>query len=935
MSRRAIAIWCASLAFSVSAGAQRLADVPRARPFPTDVTGVAPTRLAALVASGVPRGLVTVLVPLPPSLQDADEVSFEVRMSGQMEVLGRLVGVISSRGAQARPIVLTMRVPAEADAGTLAAAEVLFRASDGREMLVPILVQVSLVREVSVTGPREMRGLRSGDRVELAYRLFNAGNGPDTLRIDLDSPRGWTARAVPSGVVIVPPRRPLEVVVHVSVPPTTNVGDYPLIVQALDVHTGELVASAFSTLGLTGRGGSAAGLVLRSTVASTATSQGNANFTGFMLEGPVAAGAFLRAQLNGAVGGSGMQVQGLTSVGASNVPFSATLSGQWWDVAAGNTGTQLSELTGVNVTGVGVSATADGERWGGRLIAARPAVGADVNGSLGGLAVSRHTNIGQLSASVAQLTENGGAAFGRELQAVGLELLSSPLPSIALQSAVAQRSFVGGSGLGYLIGTTHTGERSRATVRYAHAPGGSAAFARSTDEVQFDVARELTRRLSVDAAYTAAQDASNVFSASSSGSWGMGSRFALTPSTMLSLRVSETSFDVRTKASTIGGFGARDQNVEAGWDWRSGVTSVSVDAGAARIERSTQLADGRASTAVAQQRTLRGTVSHPTERFGTFDGSAGLDFTEAGVGIPGRAYTVSTRWSGVPFSIGDRQVRMNADAMYQKLGGLQSALVTRATAIVGLPLGLEMAVSGERNPFFRDERGRAGWIGALRLSASTKVFTPKALGPVGVVFEDANLNGRRDDGEVGVAGVVVRRGDARATTGRDGTYRLPASARGRTRLDQASIPIGLIAHPLLAADALERLDIPVLPTGRVTVSLALVADEDGRVPQVSLEPAVVVLKDATGFEWVGRKSSPTTAEFDGIPVGRYELSVNVTRLTETLRPPVGQVVDVESRAPQQVRAELRGRIIRRFVPGGQSGNPVPPRAGGVPPKGSQ
>jgi hypothetical protein len=401
--------------------------------------------------------------------------------------------------------------------------------------------------------------------------------------------------------------------------------------------------------------------------------------------------------------------------------------------------------------------------------------------------------------------------------------------------------------------------------------------------------------------------------------------------------VSETAFDVRTKASTIGGFGARDRTLEAGWDWRRGVTSVMLDAAAGRIERTTELADGRMSTAVAQQRTLRGAMSRPTERFGTFDGSVSMDFTEAGVGIPGRSYSASTRWSAVPFSIGDRQIRMNADAMYQKLGTLQSALVTRATAIVGLPLGMEMAVSGERNPFFRDERGRAGWIGALRVSASTKVFTPKAMGPVGVVYEDSNLNGRRDAGEAGVANVVVRRGDSRATTSRDGTYRLPASARGRTRLDQASIPMGLIAHPLLAADPTERLDIPVLPTGRVIVTLALVADDDGRVPQVSLEPAVVVLRDATGFEWVGRKTSPTTAEFDGIPVGRYELSVNVTRLTEQLRPPVGQVVDVESRAPQQVRAELRGRIVRRFVPGGQGSAvpPVPPRSGGVPPKGSQ
>jgi hypothetical protein len=46
----------------------------------------------------------------------------------------------------------------------------------------------------------------------------------------------------------------------------------------------------------------------------------------------------------------------------------------------------------------------------------------------------------------------------------------------------------------------------------------------------------------------------------------------------------------------------------------------------------------------------------------------------------------------------------------------------------------------------------------------------------GVVFDDASANGRRDEGEAGLPGVVVSDGTTAATSGADGTYTLPAVA---------------------------------------------------------------------------------------------------------------------------------------------------------------
>jgi hypothetical protein len=128
---------------------------------------------------------------------------------------------------------------------------------------------------------------------------------------------------------------------------------------------------------------------------------------------------------------------------------------------------------------------------------------------------------------------------------------------------------------------------------------------------------------------------------------------------------------------------------------------------------------------------------------------------------------------------------------------------------------------------------------------------------------------------------------------------------------------------MLASDSIERLDIPVLPTGSVEVDFTPVADEDGRLPTVDLEPAVVILRDAQGFEWVGRRVGSSKARFEGIPIGRYTVAFNLTRLREPLRHDEGITVDVRPRATSPVRVPLRLRAIRLFTPPRSAGGRGP------------
>jgi hypothetical protein len=871
-------------------------------------------RLAPVVGDGVPRGVVTMVVPVPAELREAAEVLYAVRVTGSVEVLGRLVGTARAPGLPDRPLLLTMRIPAGAEAGIVEAAEVAFRTPRGTEYIVPLQLRVSVVRALSLLGAPEMRGLRAGDRLELEYRIVNAGNAPDTAWIGVQAPPGWIARLERTQTAIVPPRGQLEFRVTLGIPLATNVGDHTIAVSLRKAMGTPPVATVFTTLGLTGRAGSTPGLVVKPSVAVASGADGTVSASAVDVEGPVGDGVTLRARLAPPIEGRGMAVQGLSSVGATSAPFSASLAGADWDVTVGNTAAQLTELAGVNLIGQGLTARqarADHE-W--RLIAARPGFGDATGGRLLGAAYWRQTGIGRLGGAASRLAETGDAIRGRDLTALVLDYRTDPIGTVTIGASVAHRASAAAEGTGAAGSFTHEGRRERVSLRVAHAPGGSAAYARAVDEWQLDASRLLTRDWSVDAFVQRTRDAGPFLQRMDVLAWSLGQRLTLGEATAATLRAQRSSFDARTSAAGIGGFGAADRRLVGGLEWRRERIHLTAEGSYGELARATQLVDGSLASSAARQRGMRLGASRGFLTLGMLDAHASLEETAAGVGMPARVLGAGLRWSELPVSVGTWQARLEFESTLQRLGDLAPAVVSRVRVRAPLPFGLDLVVAGERNPFFRDARGRAGWIAAMRITAAARVYSPQSLGPEGMVYEDADQNGRRDPGERGVAGVVVRRGEAKATTDGEGRYRLPATARGRTRIEQGSLPIGLIAHPLLASDSLERLDLPVLPTGHAVLELELLPDANGRRPAVDLEPAIVILRDASGFEWVGRRTSATTAVFEGIPTGAYVVDANLSRIAEPLRIAESLVVVVSPHGTATLRVPLQGRAVRFFTP---------------------
>jgi hypothetical protein len=338
------------------------------------------------------------------------------------------------------------------------------------------------------------------------------------------------------------------------------------------------------------------------------------------------------------------------------------------------------------------------------------------------------------------------------------------------------------------------------------------------------------------------------------------------------------------------------------------------------MTRETGLLSGGTNRVEAGQYLTQVSVSRPWERLGTTSANVSVTATGDGVGMPAQMLAAGARWGDVPLMIGSQVLRVGSEVLYLKATGGNAYVISRATVATILPGNLDLAMSFERNPYFRDAQGNAGWVAAMRLSVSTQVLSANRFSPPGLVFEDRNANGVHDAGERGVPGVVLRQGDLRFVTNRQGVYRVPPDVRGRVRVDPASIPRGYVAHPRYALDSLERRDIPLVPTGTVTVGLTIVADSAGRRPDVDLGLAQLWLTDASGLDWVGVSVGDGSFRFDQIPIGRYTLRSDFRRLSEPLRIDETTVVEVVPGA-QSVRViEARGRTIRMTTPPPRSGN---------------
>ena len=907
---------------ALTPAAARAIDAPGESPDNTK-------RMPVLSVPGAPRSLVLVVVPVPGEIAGAGRIRFAVKLTSGLEVLGTLSGEVQrdSLGAP-RPLFLSVRVPSDAGVGLVDVAEVEFVADNGTTLIVPVSIRVLAVQGVKMSGLPELNDLALGDRISLSYRVQNTGNVPEQFEVVLRIPGGWHGYADSLRTLFVPPYGTAELPVALRVPPFIGAGSYALEVR-LRRTGGDTTTVAYARTGLRVReaGVDREGLTFEPFVALTATGNGMGLGTGLSVMGPVAPGIQLRASVTPSAPSGGQEAFALAAVGAMRMPLQASLDARDWSLGFGNTVAGFSSLTGVNASGQGLIGTV---RHGGReysAVVAAPLGGRGTSGRIIGASGWTENEVGRIGVSASMLEERRPFAIGtRQLTSLGTEWVSRPLGSASVSAGIALRDFGLGARLGGQASVTHVGERDRLDIRFMHAPGGSQGFAVAQDQIQVSARRDLTDRVQVDLSGSVTKDANSVFSEFASRDYSVASRFQYTERTMFGARFNLQRLDATSGLIGFGGFGAEQRGISVLTQTQRGAWRLGGESAINSVSRRTELFSGGSDQVSAGQTHVSVNAGRSIPEMGGISFGVGHSRTGAGVGVPAGITTAFARWADFPI-VARRQVwRLESEANVLKSSLDRARLGLRTTVSTSWKNGLGLDASVERNPFVLDARGRTGWIAGIKLSVTADVRMSERLEATGVVYRDRNANGRQDVGEPGVEGVELRFDNLRITTGRDGMYRLPTSLRGRLRVNPASLPSGVVAHPRLVLDSLERRDIPLVPTGNRAVVLQLEPDAEQRVPDVDLDKAEVWLRDADGFEWVALGLGNGRFRLEHVPVGTYTLRLGFERLSEPVRADEVTVEILEGNATD-ITVPVRGRAVRIITPprGGRGG--VGPRGG--------
>src|SRR3954467_15941028 len=114
----------------------------------------------------------------------------------------------------------------------------------------------------------------------------------------------------------------------------------------------------------------------------------------------------------------------------------------------------------------------------------------------------------------------------------------------------------------------------------------------------------------------------------------------------------------------------------------------------------------------------------------------------------------------------------------------------RAGLVVPVVNGFAIKLDVERNSIFHSTSGKVPWVFGVGFEPTLVLPMLRTPGSSGYVYRDLNANQRRDDGEPGVGGAIVRRGNETAVADESGRYRVAGDSRQPVTIDEASLPDG-------------------------------------------------------------------------------------------------------------------------------------------------
>jgi len=459
---------------------------------------------------------------------------------------------------------------------------------------------VDVQRGISLVSLAKLTLARAGLPAVLAYRLFNNGNAPDTVTIEVLAPAGW--RASDRTVDVALPARGVAERTITVVPPPNVQGTTSL--RLVTRSRGAVVADALLDVQVTSGQvtSSAIGPVLTTGVTTAAGPwAGLKTLQAVDMHGPVSDGLSIAARFS-AGSRDGAASHAFSRTRMTNAPATVQLMAPEWRLDAGTIGASVSNLTGTNIVGRGASVAVRVPEWNATALAASPELGGrDATGALaGGRFEITPGGPWSLSTSLTRLRETR-AASNRELDAWSLGAGRDEFLGGHVATEVARRRTDGGIGAGWSAAYTRRAQDESVDIRYMHAPGGTRAFARAANELAASGSKRLTSRLNLTASAWRTDDDGGgaTLSSLSMEGWSLGGSFALQDDVHLSMAAYGSAFGATT---LLGGFGSGERAANASIDVRHGFLSAQATATAASLLRRTSPADSSGLRTSAKRR---------------------------------------------------------------------------------------------------------------------------------------------------------------------------------------------------------------------------------------------------------------------------------------------------------------------------------------------
>jgi hypothetical protein len=838
-----------------------------------------PDRIAimkAVVAAGSPRSYQVVSIPIPAELPRTGDAIVEIVPQGSFVVLGARIRSLSAM--EGRPsFTITIGVPAAALAGRAPAAQARFSVGGVTRVIVPIEIDVAPVRDLAVTTPPGPLRARAGDRVIVRYDLMNGGNVAEAVDVSVIAPSLWTGKQVAPRRTAISAGHTLPQQTVIAIPRTAGTGSFFARLQLIDNGTVRReVPVRIEVLDALGGALRSGPQIVTAVTRAMDYSGRAATVVASRVQGPLFDSVRVDARFSRITSAESELTPALSRMGAYQTTPSIMFTAPSGWLALGATGTSLSDLAGLYMYGRGAAFEVRGRRWGVMALGAkslrvpetsesRPLVGARADVAVG--------NVRVMSA-LSRLRE--GDQSRRELTAASIGASVRAGRAATIRGEVAHRRYQSGSGTGWAAEFARDDNGNTSVLRAVHAPGGSAAFARATDELTASVTQKLTRRASVSASGWRLKDATETFSDLDSDGWSIRPQYAL-PFATLAVEGRASRYDATQSTSVTGGafgFGREERSVGVNvHSFRRGYYF----SGSSYIGNELRTVSASPAPQPRSPKTTTTLIAGRSSPVGRIEVDARIEQTrDAGgfvrdqrsAGIRGERLIAGSVANGPRFDWDVRRVTGIAD---------RSVVTARGGLTVTLPGAVNVRFSVERDPFLHGY-GKKPLVFGVRFEQSMRLPMLRRPGTAGYVYRDLNGNRRRDAGEPGVKDVIIRRGGESVNTDASGKYRVAGDLRERIEVDDASLPSGWM--PLVTASG----DIALTATTSAEIRFIVAARSGIAGVNVDLSRARVVARDASGHEWPGLMTGPFTATFDGLPAGMYQLEFDFSGLTEPLVP---------------------------------------------------